>query len=438
MSKKLILTPNAYKASKVYAVKPINGKGDFDFIRNTGRTRINVNGQIEELSNNIVALDYQNGCPEILLEPQRTNLYLNSDVLSTQDVSTNAQSYAVSFEGTGTIDFSGSYTGSLTGNGSDRVSLVFLATSGTLTSTVTGDVFNAQIENVQLSANAIGESTTIIPTTTASKTRNKDILSKDLTPIINSTYTMLLEVYANDSRIKIEDNITGIDLPLTGKGKIGIQVDTDIKIFFPDNGQPQTILTYEKPSDFRDLEFISKLAATRIGVVAIENGIQDVSNWISGNVSSYFIETDWSLEIDLEKEFSQKELNYFPVIDLSNSTNFKDTFFNNNFKTFPDSDLSSGINFSATWNNNKLKSFRANVFDNNNTGFYFRCFRRNDLDQESVDNILISINNSAQANNITNGDLGIDLGTNATPSQAGKDAADALRANGWTLELNGY
>jgi len=79
------------------------------------------------------------------------------------------------------------------------------------------------------------------------------------------------------------------------------------------------------------------------------------------------------------------------------------------------------------------------MFNTNNTGNYTFAFINNDLDQQSVDNILVSIEASAQANNITNGELDINGGTNATPSQAGKDAADSLRNTfNWTVNLNGY
>jgi len=79
------------------------------------------------------------------------------------------------------------------------------------------------------------------------------------------------------------------------------------------------------------------------------------------------------------------------------------------------------------------------MFDNNNASNYDSAFQDNALDQTSVDDILVSIEASAQANNITNGELGIDGGTNATPSQAGKDAADSLRNTfGWTVNLNNY
>lgn len=75
----LLLTPNAYKASKLYSVIPSNGNGDFTATRATTATRINSSGLVESVSLNVPRVDYSlGGCPNILLEPQRTNLALQS------------------------------------------------------------------------------------------------------------------------------------------------------------------------------------------------------------------------------------------------------------------------------------------------------------------------------------------------------------------------
>ena len=79
----LALIPSAYKASKVYSVLPSNGDGDFSFARNSSGTRVNSNGLIETVGNNIPRLDYSDGgCPSLLLEPQRTNLVTYSEDFS--------------------------------------------------------------------------------------------------------------------------------------------------------------------------------------------------------------------------------------------------------------------------------------------------------------------------------------------------------------------
>jgi len=76
----LVVTPNGYKAGKLYSIKPTSGAGDFDVVRATGATRVNASGLIETVANNVPRLDYTGGgCPSILVEPQRTNLVLRSE-----------------------------------------------------------------------------------------------------------------------------------------------------------------------------------------------------------------------------------------------------------------------------------------------------------------------------------------------------------------------
>ncbi|MFD1328306.1 LamG-like jellyroll fold domain-containing protein [Mycoplana ramosa] len=75
-----------------------------------------------------------------------TQLLLNSGALSTQNVTTTAQSYTLSFWGTGSVTLSGSATGTLVGTGTDnRVSLTVTATAGALTLTVSGTVTRAML-----------------------------------------------------------------------------------------------------------------------------------------------------------------------------------------------------------------------------------------------------------------------------------------------------
>jgi hypothetical protein len=76
----LIVTPNGYKAGKLYSVVPSSGAGDLDVTRATTATRVNSAGLIESVASNVPRLDYTNGsCPSILVEPQRTNLVLRSE-----------------------------------------------------------------------------------------------------------------------------------------------------------------------------------------------------------------------------------------------------------------------------------------------------------------------------------------------------------------------
>ena len=77
---KIAMIPSAYKASKVYSVLPTNGDADLDFARAGKATRVNEIGLIEEVASNVPRLDYSDGgCPVQLLEPERRNLYTNSE-----------------------------------------------------------------------------------------------------------------------------------------------------------------------------------------------------------------------------------------------------------------------------------------------------------------------------------------------------------------------
>lgn len=81
----LLVTPNAYKTSKIYSIIPSDGSGDFTFTRASNATIINSTGQYEIVGTNMPRIDYDfsGGCPTILLEAQRTNLFRDSEPATT-------------------------------------------------------------------------------------------------------------------------------------------------------------------------------------------------------------------------------------------------------------------------------------------------------------------------------------------------------------------
>ena len=76
----VVLIPSAYKASKLYSIIPPNGDGDLTFTRASSGSRVNENGFVREVANNIPRLDYSDdiNTPSILFEPARKNLLKNS------------------------------------------------------------------------------------------------------------------------------------------------------------------------------------------------------------------------------------------------------------------------------------------------------------------------------------------------------------------------
>ena len=77
----LVLTPNAYKAGKLYSAVPNDGTGDFTVDRNCPATYIGQDGLIKTALANVPRIDWSSGEAALLVEPQRTNLFDYSDFL---------------------------------------------------------------------------------------------------------------------------------------------------------------------------------------------------------------------------------------------------------------------------------------------------------------------------------------------------------------------
>jgi hypothetical protein len=163
------------KVTNIYNLKPTNGTGDFTFER--ASLGSDYDGTVQQIDMPTVKL--LGSCPCLQLEKTATNLYLNTTVLETQDVTTTAIVYVVSFYGIGTLNFTGSYVGSLVGTGeNDRVSLEFTASAGTLTSTVLDDI---NVNKAQLEVDLL---TSYMPSTGSPGVRAKDIVL----PVVGSQF----------------------------------------------------------------------------------------------------------------------------------------------------------------------------------------------------------------------------------------------------------
>ena len=127
-------------------------------------------------------------------------------------------------------------------------------------------------------------------------------------------------------------------------------------------------------------------------------------------------------------------LTSFPQLDFSSVTNTSDAWRDcSSLTSFPQLDFSSVTNASNAWYGcSSLTSFPANFFDACLCTNFERAFESSTLDQNSVDNILISI----ESNGTSNGTLGINGGVSAAPSAVGLAAKDALISRGWTVTTN--
>lgn len=95
----LLNIPYLYKAGTLYSQIPESGAGDFTVSRTTTvanrSTRINKDGLIELVADNVPRLDYPlggavNGCPALLVEPSGQNICLQSEAIGVTSWSNTA------------------------------------------------------------------------------------------------------------------------------------------------------------------------------------------------------------------------------------------------------------------------------------------------------------------------------------------------------------
>jgi hypothetical protein len=254
----LVVTPNGYKAGTLYSIKPTSGAGDMTVVRATTATRVNSAGLIESVANNVPRLDYSNGtCPSLLVEPQRTNVLTYSEQFATSwinngatiisndttapDGNLTADRLTATGGGFGVVKFStwtainkvaSCFVKANTSNlfkianasgGGGSVTFNLSTQAITATTGFTGSIESlpdgwfrciaidtlARSGTFSIGVTAIGESvfvwgaqleagsypTSYIPTTTASVTRNADVISKTgISSLIGQTEgTMFLE-----------------------------------------------------------------------------------------------------------------------------------------------------------------------------------------------------------------------------------------------------
>ena len=114
--------------------------------------------------------------------------------------------------------------------------------------------------------------------------------------------------------------------------------------------------------------------------------------------------------------------------DFGSVTDFVAFFGATNITSFPLIDTSSATNFFFAFiNSSALTTFPANFFDDSSATFYQQSFNGTNLTQQSIDNILVSIDAAGATNGTFNQSGG------SAPSSTGVAAKNSLAAKGWTV-----
>ena len=263
----IALIPSGYKANKVYSVLPTDGAGDLATTRASSATRVNKEGLLETVATGVPRLDYSDGgCPSLLLEPQSTNLIVNSELNNVENIVVSAVAHTISFYGTGSITLSGVHSATLSGTGAnDRVSLTFTPSAGTLICTDSGNVDNKQVE-------AQPYATSYIPTAGAISTRLADTASKTgLGSYINSSEGVL---YAEISALADGGVTRAISIFSAANNRITLSLHSTtnrVQFFIAMNGYINTV----------DLD-ATDIVQTDTNKIACKFKANDYALWING------------------------------------------------------------------------------------------------------------------------------------------------------------
>lgn len=216
----------------------VSGATGYSFARASVGTYRNTDGSTTQFSSG----QLRRGDRGVLIEGARTNLFLNSETGATQGVTVTNVAHTLSFEGTGTVTLTGTSTaGPLVGTGAtDRVSLTFTPTAGTLTLTISGTV-----SRVNLEVGSFGSSW--IPTAGTAVTREADVLT--CTAGVDYPLTLWAEV----EPIYVNDNDTlSVGRPIRIQTLADVAGDNNgYNIFLYRNGFGATVRTTVSQADQR-------------------------------------------------------------------------------------------------------------------------------------------------------------------------------------------
>jgi hypothetical protein len=180
--------------------------------------------------------------------------------------------------------------------------------------------------------------------------------------------------------------------------------------------------------------WVNCTSLTSFPLLDTSNGTNFQYSWYKCSSLTSFPLIDTSSGTSFQETWNGcSSLTSFPLLDTSSGTNFREAWSGcTGLTSFPLIDTSSGTNFPAAWYGcTSLASFPANFFDNCLATNFTNAFTNTNLSQQSIDNILVSI----ESNGTSNGTFTQSGGS--APSATGNAAITALRNRGWSITVTG-
>ena len=178
-------------------------------------------------------------------------------------------------------------------------------------------------------------------------------------------------------------------------------------------------------------------ALTSFPLIDTSNGVLFSNAWSSCSSLVIFPLLDVSKGTSFIATWSVcSSLTSFPLLDVSSGLSFRLAWNAcSSLTSFPLLNVSSGTSFSQSWDNcSSLTSFPANFFDNITVGNFDRAFNNTNLNESSIDGILVSLVTSGIA---TGTRLFNQSGGSAPSAATGQPAIDTLRSRGWAVTVTG-
>ena len=166
--------------------------------------------------------------------------------------------------------------------------------------------------------------------------------------------------------------------------------------------------------------------------IAIPSSVTNVSQaWQNNQLTSWTIAIPSSVTT-ISYAWALNRLTSWTIAIPNSVTNISYAWAFNQLTSWTIAIPSSVTNVSYAWQNNTtLANFAANIFNGCLCTNFTNAFTNTGLNQQSIDNILVSIN----SNNTSNGTFNQSGGS--APSATGQAAITAMRSRGWTITVTG-